>query len=267
MTVDALKERFAAIGAKLDVHAPRRTSPWRPAPPFSIDVLQVGRREVFDLSIADQTREIHVRDLRPDDRHLLLLVERPESRGASRTWDTFLCGHDKRHWFVAGVPVNATTVREAKEALKPEQVRVAQVRRHVKAKALHRHGNAAFVRQGEWFFVPAPDLSPDPWLVLHKEPIRRGAGKPHIVEFLYRRGGTTVYVCPAFPNGLTENEYATLLRRQPEKRALRWQTMRRDPQAFAKGRVWHPDHKTIGLSCWHRVLLSNEHRNGVAFLD
>jgi hypothetical protein len=30
----------------------------------------------------------------------------------------FLCGHDERHWFVAEVP-RGTTVREAKEALKP----------------------------------------------------------------------------------------------------------------------------------------------------
>jgi hypothetical protein len=39
----------------------------------------------------------------------------------------FLCGQDERHWFVAAIPESAPvgTVRQAKEALKPPDVRAA----------------------------------------------------------------------------------------------------------------------------------------------
>ena len=63
-------------------------------------------------------------DVQPADRHLLLMVreggEKPK----------FLCGHDERHWFVAAVPESAPvgTVRAAKEALKPAEVRTRQAR-------------------------------------------------------------------------------------------------------------------------------------------
>ena len=50
-----------------------------------------------------------------------------------------------------------------------------------------------------------------PWafvkLILPHEPIRRGGGKPHMCEQLYRDGGTTVYVCSRHPNGLTGDDY------------------------------------------------------------
>jgi hypothetical protein len=50
-------------------------------------------------------------------------------------------------------------------------------------------------RQGEWFFLPAPDLKVDARLILHNEPLVRGTGgKPHWAEFCYRTGGEAVYV-------------------------------------------------------------------------
>jgi hypothetical protein len=64
----------------------------------------------------------------------------------------FLCGHDERHWFVAGIPETAPvgTVRQAKEALKPAEVLSAQAGKRLRAKARNRRKNASFVRQGEW---------------------------------------------------------------------------------------------------------------------
>jgi hypothetical protein len=132
----------------------------------------------------------------------------------------------------------------------------------------NKRKNAGFRRQGEWFFIPMPDLSPDPRLVLHHEPLRRGGGKPHWLEFLYRRGGTTVYVCRQRPNGLTTEEFAKLLRERPDAKNWGWRTMQRGPEVYANGRVRHPDHKTIRLPFWHRVLPNDETESrNLAFLD
>ena len=47
--------------------------------------------------------------------------------------------------------------------------------------------------------------------------------------------------------------------------------MRRNPQVYVKGRVSHPDHKTIVLPGWHQVHMNTEHRSAamqnMAFLD
>ncbi len=93
---------------------------------------------------------------READRHLLRLVR--DGKDKSK----FLCGHDERHWFVAGIPESAPvgTVRQAKEALKPAEALSAQAGKRLRAKARKRRKNAAFVRQGEWFFLPCPA---SPW--------------------------------------------------------------------------------------------------------
>ena len=46
--------------------------------------------------------------------------------------------------------------------------------------------------------------------VLKNEPVRRGAGKPHVCQFLARSEGEQVYVCGRYPNGLTTQEYRDL---------------------------------------------------------
>src|SRR5204863_2536512 len=114
--------------------------------------------------------EIAVLDIQPSDRHLLLLIR--EGKDKSK----FLCGHDERHWFVAGIPETAPvgTVRQAKEALKPAEVHTAQARKGLKAKARSRRKNAAYRRQGEWFFLPVPGFVVDEKLVLRNEPLSRG---------------------------------------------------------------------------------------------
>jgi hypothetical protein len=142
-----------------------------------------------------------------------------------------------------------------------------------KGKRAHRQRRKTdvFIRQGEWFFIPAADVQADAKLVLHREPIRRGRGKPHICEFLYRVGGTTVYVCNRHPNGLTTDEYGKLLKQNPEATKWNWRTMQRDPVVFVQGKVSHPDHATIRLDGWHRVEMNTENRSramaSVAFLD
>ena len=72
---------------------------------------------------------------------------------------------------------------------------------------------------GEWFFLPRPKMHVGE-LAIRNGHLVRGAGKPHRVEWLYR------------PEGLDET--------------------------FVRGAVSHPDHKTIYLQVWHRVVQNNE---------
>jgi hypothetical protein len=211
--------------------------------------------------------ELDVIDLRRRDQHLLL-----RARGDGDT-HFFLCGHDEQHWFVAGVPgLELTSVSAAMEALKPAEVLAAHRRQGVKGKDRQRRKNAAYVRQGEWFFLPVPKLHVDKKEVLHNEPLSRGEGsKPHWAEFLYRKGGEVVYVCAAHPQGLKQDAYFDLLRRKPRAKVWDWRRMVRNPEAYVKGAVSHVDHKTIVLQVWHRVVMNTEGQTKamrhVVFLD
>ena len=212
-------------------------------------------------------------DVQPRDRHLLLMVRQLSERlGLPDTKDKFLCGHDERHWFVACVPERASvsTVVTAKEALKPDLVRDRERGKRGKRKTRLRRKTDVFIRQGEWFFISAPDVQINDKLILPNEPISRG-GKPHMCEQLYREGGTTVYVCSQHSNGLTTDMYRKLLKQNPAASRWNWRTMARDPVVYARGKISHPDHATIRLDVWHRVEMNTENRSRamaqVAFLD
>src|SRR5438067_635946 len=145
MDTNLLGTRFARIGARLKV-ADRPTRRTRTAGVVSLDVQADRKGEFFEIvKQPGAEAEVAVLDVQPADRHLLLLVR--EGKDKSK----FLCGHDERHWFVAGIPESAPvgTVRQAKEALKPAEVQSAQARKGLKAKARSRRKNAAYVRQGE----------------------------------------------------------------------------------------------------------------------
>ena len=157
------------------------------------------------------------------------------------------------------------------DALQPEAVRAAPVHEQVSLEKRYRRKNRAFRRQGEWFFVPEPSLVVNDKLVFHNEPIRRGRGKPHLVEQLIRSGGETVYVCRQRPNGLTEQEYRALLQESREAAQWGWRVMTRNANVYARGKVRHSDHETIDLLFWHRVLMNTETQSrtmaNVEFLD
>jgi hypothetical protein len=105
--------------------------------------------------------------------------------------------------------------------------------------------------------------------VLRNEPLTRGRGEVHRLEFAFRRGGETVYVNVQHPMGITAREFEALSPAQ--QRSGRWREMARDPELYAKGAVRHPDHNTIVLHGWHRVLMNTEQAaramRHVAFLD
>ena len=230
---DTLEGKFARIGARMklaDGTGPRR----RLGVAVALDVRSDRRGEFFEvIRRADAEAEVEVLDVQAADRHLLLLVR---DRGEK---SKFLCGHDERHWFVAAVPESAPvgTVRAAKEALKPAEVRAAQARAGLGVRAGNRRKNAANRRQGEWFFIPAPDLKVDEKLILHDEPITRGnGGKPHRVDCCYRTGGETVHVCRQRPNGIDGAAHRTLLESQPEAKNWGWRVMQRNAEVYVRGR-------------------------------
>jgi hypothetical protein len=256
MDTSNLMTKFARIGARLKV-TDRPSNRRRVASGvISLDVQEDGEGEFFEVARSPGAEpEVAVLDVQPPDRHLLLLVR----EGAEK--HKFLCGHDERHWFVAAIPESAPvgTVRQAKEALKPDKVRGAQAREGLRANARNRRKNAAYRRQGEWFFLPVARMRVDEKLVLRHEPITRGnGGKPHWVEFCYRTGGETVYVGRRHPSGVSAQEYQQILTGNPDAKSWAWQAMRRNMRVYARGTVRHDDHKTIVLHGWHAVLMNTE---------
>ena len=266
MDVDGLGRQFARMGARVRVQI---APPRRNEGDVALDIVRDRQGERFEMRVAPQDPpDVQVLHCEPRVRHLLLMT-----RDSADQKHKFLCGHDERHWFVAAIPENrsVSTVQTAMEALKPARIQRRQANLGVPTKLRQRRRNPAFVRQGEWFFVPVESVKVPEWLILRDEPLRRGGGKPHRVEFLYRTGGRRVYVCRQFPNGLTEAGYREQLLEQPASRQWNWQSLVRDPEVYVRGRVRHADHATIELPGWHRVLMNTEAESvamrHVAFLD
>ncbi len=271
-----IESKFVAMGARIKVRV--IASRWRQGArtwilpeDFSVDIQRDNGGEFFELRVPShlsRTLDVSVMQVEPKQRHLLLFFRKP---GDKPEHDRFLCGHDEREWFVAAVPGGASSVRQAMEALQPKDVRDSLNRSHVSSRKRYARKNRAFRRQGEWFFVPSPAMVVDEKLVLRNEPLRRGGGKPHMVEYLTRNGGEAVHVCSRHPNGVTPDEYRSILRRDPSAARWGWQMMRRNAGVYARGMVRHSDHATITLPFWHQVLMNTETQSrtmrNVAFLD
>ncbi len=271
-----IESGFAQVGARFKVreiasrwrHGNRS---WIEPTEYSLDIQRDGKGEVFELRVPTHLRdslEVTVMQREPKQRHLLLLVRKA---GDKPQMDRFLCGHDEREWFIAAVPGGASSVRQAMDALQPAPVRQALASNKVSTNKRYARKNRAFRRQGEWFFTPVPSLVVDNKQVLRNEPLRRGAGKPHMVEQLFRTGGEPVYVSSRHPNGLSPAEYKGLLKANPNAARWGWRVMQRNPGVYARGAVSHTDHATITLPFWHLVMMNTETQTRtmahVAFLD
>jgi hypothetical protein len=263
MDIELLKRHFAGIGARVKVGDARVT---RWSNDAGINIRADSRGEFFDIKIDPKDpRDYRVVDLRPEQHHLLLLSERDKAK--------FLCGFDERHWFVCAVPGDGvTSVRAAMEALQPAEVRLAVEQRVKRAKNRLRRHNEAFVRQGEWFFIPEPELVVEEAFVRHNEPLSRGGGsKAHMCQYAYRAAGELVMVCDRHPGGVPMDSYGKILRSNPKAKNWNWRQMMRNAAVYVRGRVWHPDHKTLVLRDWHRVLMNTENlapgQAAVTFLD
>jgi hypothetical protein len=265
MDIQLLQKNFGRMGARVAFRTVENR--FRSAA-GGIDIRQDERGEYFDIRIEPQgSVSYEVVDVDTQLRHLLLLARDRQSK------NKFLCGHDERHWFVCAVPGSGVAnIKAALQALQPMEVRMAVNRKVKRVKDHLRRRNHAFVRQGEWFFIPAPNLAVKETLVHRSEPISRGAGsKPHMCQYLYRSGGEIVWVCSKRPNGIAKSQYEQLLKSNPKAKNWGWREMRRGAAVYVRGRVWHKDHKTIVLNEWHRVLMNTENQapghGSVVFLD
>ena len=185
---------------------------------FEIDIITQDQHEAYRVqSPLDDPLTLEVVDVHPRLRHLVLDVTGWRLPISGR----YLCGHDESHWFVAGLQFGRPTgtVRGAMESLKPEIVRREQRRRGVRHRK-DRRRTAAYVRQGEWFFLPRPHVHVREALVERHGQLARPGGKPHWVDEIYRAPGHA--------------------------------------ELFVRGRVQHVDHQTITFDVWHRVVQNNE---------
>lgn len=264
--MNAIAQHFAKLGARAKVRQGSR---------LELNVLNDKEGEYFDIQVADA--ELAVLNIDKPGRHLLIQTRQPGGsgeavKGGERfTTQKFLCGHDERHWFVATVDNGAGTVARAKLTLKPRVVRDEEASKGVSRGKRNRRHNKASRRQGEWFFLPQPGFKPQKnAIILKNEPFTRaGGGKPHRAELAYRFGGESVWVCSQYPDGITDKMYLKLQRENPEDfKNNVWRNMRRNAAMYVKGKISHPDHKTLELGDWCLVEMNTERRSGnVAFLD
>lgn len=261
---DNLKKQFARIGAEVRFEIRSALSS-----PFEIDVVQEKGYELFSFKLRHRDAaflDLTVLEIKERSRHLVLLARLADDDGETLTKEHFLLGYDERHLFVASIDP-ASTVDGARQSLKPPEISLRES--GLNSNKRHRRKTQLFKRQGEWFFLPA-EIEPEPLLVLRKEPlVRGGGGKPHIADFAYRYGGVAVRVCSRYPWGLTLEQYAAHVKNQPSLATkYDWQDRRRNAAVFVKGKIRHPDHATISLPSWHRVLMNRERGSEkVVFLD
>lgn len=276
MKTQHVEKAFDDMGARVSVTEDERAGGRRVfGRQFTIDILSDRKGESFSIHV-DKGVGLKVLDVRPKERHLVLATE--ENGSLTR----YLCGHDERHWFVAAVPGAVTTVKQAKTALKPTEVRAAE--KHAKKSGGRRHGKKP-LRQGEWFFVPTDKSFPKE-SILKNEPIARMSGgrinDPHMVSELVRTGGYVVYSMQSVRNQevrvaaenvirgriITEDVHDEVDR---AVKGITWRSWMAEPEVYARGSVRHPDHSTLKLDGWHRVYMNTEPRargaDRVLFVD
>lgn len=245
----ALSRHFARLGARFQLkHSPALRG-------WALDIVHDKHGPAFELRAREELLpdlEVIVSSVDRTTRHLVLFVR----EGTDIPLHRYLCGHDERDWFLATIPGPVTTVRQAMEALKPKQVRRAQESAHLKPKLRNRRHNPAFLRQGEWFFLPFPGLKTENRPIHRWEPIRRGGGKPHFVEEIVRLGGKVVYFDGR--QSMTATEFEAYRKEFGPEKAAKYRPGVRGARVFARGLVRHPDHRTLTLNGWHEVLANTE---------
>jgi len=270
-----LPDHFEKMGSRLKVG--ELPVPWRKdeGPWYTLDIGRDRRGSYFDMKLRPDTEfDIWVPDTMPRLRHLLLMIRHLEKDKAVAPLHRFLCGHDERDWFAAAVPNRGrvSSVMDALEALKPTPVLNSLAKHGVKGKDRNRRRNEAYLRQGEWFFIPWPFYEEKERPVLKNEPLMRGGGKPHMAEELTRWGGKLIYRHSKYGSqDFSEQEREALIHRDVNAPRRGWRMLRRNPWVVARGKIRHPDHKTLVLKGWHRVVSNTENlspaRPFLAFYD
>lgn len=272
MNLNTIEKSFKKMGATVVVDEVE-TMGWRNGSKFDLDIRttkELGEHYYLRI-LKGSDLDLIFQDIQEKQRHMVLKVKDSEPRTDEIT--SFLVGHDERHWFAAGIPGSPTTVNQAKNSLMPA-VAAQAVSKVEKHKNKHKRHNKGFKRQGEWFFIPAKNLTVDKDLILKPkggEPIvRQGGGKPHMVQEMYRIGGRDAWV--RGNQILTDGQFNKLKDENPLS-AKFYVRRRVDAKVYVKGWVRHPDHATITLKDWHEVIpntettMSNGRSVGMSFID
>jgi hypothetical protein len=218
---------------RLSIEPPRGARPERfvTRPGASTDELSVQavdpalRQLVLEVREPRRAFEVHARRDQPRVTGIEILRTdawgRWERHFTQATQRQFLAGLDEAHLFLAQLPRPATTVWSAHRILEGDSVRLAQ-------------GSAwePTVRQGEWFFV---SLLP------------RELGR---LERALRRQ----------PRALVQRQGLAAVANIARlgKQHVAAEACRVGERTYARGSVEHPDHATIVLPCWRRVLVNAE---------
>ena len=170
-----LTKHFEVIGAGLRFRSMPQPGRWdrvQNRPSFTVDIAKDRRGEFFGIALGSEAPEFELLQRKAKKRHLLLY---------SRDGQRFLCGHDERHWFVAAIGQPVSTVRAAKQAIVPTEI--SEKIRNLPPGIVDSRRNVAYVRQGEWFFVPVVNQIPKTAVVMRNEPLLRAPGnKPYVCE-------------------------------------------------------------------------------------
>jgi len=271
MNAEHIERAFAELGARFRIEPQTQARRGNAPADYSMDIASDRLGQYFQLRVRPEIRstlEVEVLQKSKPERHLLMLVKQ---RKLVEEKNRFLCGFDEREWFVAATPGKASNLDAAREALKPGIVQSRQLWEGLPSRQRHLRKNRVFRRQGEWFFLPDPNLVVSKSLILRNEPISRGAGsKPHMVEELYRTLGQPIYVLRSTrqPYWATDMEKMILAGRA---KASDFTAARRNASVWARGKVSHPDHRAIRLHQWHQVVMNTENesaaRSFLSFID
>jgi hypothetical protein len=142
----------------------------------------------------------------------------------------FLCGMDEAHLFIALLPDAARSVSEAHASLRDTLV-----------DELEERAPRPTIRQGEWFFVAVPEAEEREVAYLARKVLRvirrrgiaeaagiRRVGRPHVAD--------EVLVLRGIPDAHGDTS----------------------ERVYVRGAIEHPDHATIVLDAWRRVVPNRE---------
>lgn len=104
MKHEQLAKHFESMGARVKfrpVDQPLRSprGGHQTPPSFTIDIQRDRQGEFFDILLGKDAPEFQLLQVKPKEQHLLFYTTDGQR---------FLCGHDERHWFVAGIGFSST---------------------------------------------------------------------------------------------------------------------------------------------------------------
>jgi len=261
MFTDHLQKAFKDIGVKFHkkVNSPIRRFSGQNLPDDSIRLDTSGdKRSPFVLRLGkDADGEIKLLNVDTSQHGVLLQIQQENVKV------NFLCGLDEfDKTFIARVPNQGiTTVANAKDALKPPEVLDAErsTPRMGKKKNKHKRRNSAWLRQGEWFFIPMPKYEPGDSAILRKNaPLMVAGNRAHKAELVADTAGESRYISIMDARrSLSKKGYERLMK-ENSKEQYKWEMRSESSSIYVKGRITAPDHKTLVLNIWHRAVPNRE---------